>query len=294
MKYTTVALTSLIALTKFALADSQSFGLVSIRSGSSLQYSSVFPSDGVLVVGSNSGSSTSAVVTDEGYLQYDDGSYVGLSSEGQYTSTTDKSQAVTGWSIEDGELKFDGEQSFTAVSTSGTYELYNHSTSSEALGIAIVPFTKTGGRASDFAPSDSSASTSASTSASASEQSSTTVSSTAEETTTASSSATTLAPETSATSAVVAISQIGDGQIQADTATSASPVAKSTVAAVSQITDGQIQATTATSASQASKSTVAAVSQITDGQIQATQSINNGAKLGGSVGLMALAGALLL
>ena len=51
-----------------------------------------------------------------------------------------------------------------------------------------------------------------------------------------------------------AISQIGDGQIQATT--------KTTAAAVSQIGDGQIQATTNT--------TVAPVSQITDGQIQAT------------------------
>ena len=51
-----------------------------------------------------------------------------------------------------------------------------------------------------------------------------------------------------------AVSQIGDGQIQATT--------KTTAAAVSQIGDGQIQATTNT--------TVAPVSQITDGQIQAT------------------------
>ncbi|EDO15079.1 hypothetical protein Kpol_431p6 [Vanderwaltozyma polyspora DSM 70294] len=43
-----------------------------------------------------------------------------------------------------------------------------------------------------------------------------------------------------------AISQIGDGQIQAATTTTEAP--RSTVAAVSQITDGQIQATTSTHA----------------------------------------------
>ena len=70
-----------------------------------------------------------------------------------------------------------------------------------------------------------------------------------------------------------AISQIGDGQIQATTKTTAAAVSqigdgqiqattKTTAAAVSQIGDGQIQATTNT--------TVAPVSQITDGQIQAT------------------------
>ncbi|CCE63417.1 hypothetical protein TPHA_0E03270 [Tetrapisispora phaffii CBS 4417] len=67
-----------------------------------------------------------------------------------------------------------------------------------------------------------------------------------------------------------AISQIGDGQIQATTKTTTS-AAKSTAAAVSQIGDGQIQATTKTTTS-AAKSTAAAVSQIGDGQIQATTS----------------------
>ncbi|CCE61363.1 hypothetical protein TPHA_0A02820 [Tetrapisispora phaffii CBS 4417] len=70
-----------------------------------------------------------------------------------------------------------------------------------------------------------------------------------------------------------AVSQIGDGQIQATTKTTAAAVSqigdgqiqattKTTAAAVSQIGDGQIQATT--------KTTAAAVSQIGDGQIQAT------------------------
>ena len=79
---------------------------------------------------------------------------------------------------------------------------------------------------------------------------------------------------------VAAISQIGDGQIQATTKTT-KPTAKTSAPAVSQIGDGQIQATTKTSAPavsqigdgqiQATTKTVApAVSQIGDGQIQAT------------------------
>ncbi|AQZ18770.1 HSP150 (YJL159W) and PIR3 (YKL163W) [Zygosaccharomyces parabailii] len=69
-------------------------------------------------------------------------------------------------------------------------------------------------------------------------------------------------------SSAAAVSQITDGQVQATTATpSASP--KSSAAAVSQITDGQVQATTATP-SASPKSSAAAVSQITDGQVQAT------------------------
>ncbi|CCE64164.1 hypothetical protein TPHA_0G03240 [Tetrapisispora phaffii CBS 4417] len=86
-----------------------------------------------------------------------------------------------------------------------------------------------------------------------------------------------------------AVSQIGDGQVQAATAAS-------TVAAVSQITDGQIQATTA-----AAQNTVAAVSQITDGQIQATkgnatvsvQTENGAARLAVGAGAAAFAAYLL-
>ncbi|CCD22257.1 beta-1,3-glucan linked protein NDAI_0A00990 [Naumovozyma dairenensis CBS 421] len=59
-----------------------------------------------------------------------------------------------------------------------------------------------------------------------------------------------------------AVSQIGDGQIQATTKTTSKATTKTKAAAVSQINDGQIQATTKTKA--------AAVSQIGDGQIQAT------------------------
>ncbi len=63
-----------------------------------------------------------------------------------------------------------------------------------------------------------------------------------------------------------AISQIGDGQVQATTATEPTSTA---AAVVSQITDGQIQATTST---KKDASTAAVVSQIGDGQIQATTS----------------------
>ncbi|KAG7877796.1 hypothetical protein KL905_001062 [Ogataea polymorpha] len=57
------------------------------------------------------------------------------------------------------------------------------------------------------------------------------------------------------------VTQIGDGQIQATTAT---PSSTSTAAVVTQIGDGQIQATTSTA------SAAAVVTQIGDGQIQAT------------------------
>lgn len=82
-----------------------------------------------------------------------------------------------------------------------------------------------------------------------------------------------------ATTTAVVVSQISDGQIQAPTSTAVvvsqisdgqiqNPVTTSSVAVVSQISDGQIQATVTSAAK--SSSSVAVVSQISDGQIQAS------------------------
>ncbi|SCU96161.1 LAFA_0G04654g1_1 [Lachancea sp. 'fantastica'] len=70
-----------------------------------------------------------------------------------------------------------------------------------------------------------------------------------------------------------AVSQIGDGQIQASTATEST----STTHAASQITDGQVQATSnkpSSTSSSASTSSAAAASQVSDGQIQQSSSVN--------------------
>ncbi|GAV51350.1 hypothetical protein ZYGR_0AD05330 [Zygosaccharomyces rouxii] len=75
--------------------------------------------------------------------------------------------------------------------------------------------------------------------------------------------ATTATPSPSPKPSAQPISQIGDGQIQATTGT---PSAKPSAQPISQIGDGQIQATTGTS----SKPSAQPVSQIGDGQIQAT------------------------
>ena len=82
-----------------------------------------------------------------------------------------------------------------------------------------------------------------------------------------STSASVAATATASVAKRAAISQIGDGQIQAATFTSSTTLAKKTAAAVSQIGDGQIQATAKTTTA---KSTATAVSQIGDGQIQAS------------------------
>ncbi|SCW03182.1 LAFE_0G04808g1_1 [Lachancea fermentati] len=93
-------------------------------------------------------------------------------------------------------------------------------------------------------------------------------------TATAKTTSSTKASSKSAASSAAAVSQITDGQIQATTSTKATSTkaAEKTDTAVSQITDGQIQATTKASSTKAAESTETAASQISDGQIQATTS----------------------
>ncbi|KAL6947144.1 hypothetical protein ACO0QE_002016 [Hanseniaspora vineae] len=155
MKFTsTIALTSLMTFFSTCLADSESFGLISLRSTTPVHLSSVGPSDGVVVVGYQ-GNSISAVVTDEGYLKFSDGSYVVVTSDGQYTVTTDSSKATSGWSLNDGYLKINNAQSYVAVPVSNTYELYNKGSASGDISISIGAFTSGGSRAADFTPSGS-------------------------------------------------------------------------------------------------------------------------------------------
>ncbi|KAL6930405.1 beta-1,3-glucan linked protein [Hanseniaspora guilliermondii] len=138
-----------------------------------------------------------------------------------------------------------------------------------SFGIAVEPIT-TGSYASFYASSASSSATKAKRAAPISQIGDGQI-----QATTATSSTTTVAKSTAQP-----ISQIGDGQIQATTATSStSTVVKPTAQPISQIGDGQIQATTATASTTTLKpSTAQPISQIGDGQIQATTATASTAK----------------
>ncbi|SCV00297.1 LAMI_0G04126g1_1 [Lachancea mirantina] len=223
MKFTTAFTPVLLALAQTIVADSESFYPLVIHSGSSLQYATAYVDNGKLYLG-NPGSSNSLTftVTDAGKLKISDGKYAVVSSDGSITEGS-QDDGSTGFSLSDGHLEYNNAQSFVAVPSGSAYVFSTQGTASDDIGVAIRAQLASGSTASDF-PSSASQSQ----------------------------------PETSSTAA--AISQIGDGQIQAS---SASP--KSSAAAISQISDGQVQATSASP-----KSSAAAISQISDGQIQAT------------------------
>ncbi|CAI4044678.1 Cwp1p SKDI_11G1190 [Saccharomyces kudriavzevii IFO 1802] len=203
MKFSTSLSVALFALAKTAIADSEEFGLVSIRSGSDLQYLSVYSDDGTLKLGSGSSSSSSsssfgATITDDGKLKFDDGKYAVVDNDGSLKEGSE-SDAATGFSIKDGHLNYKSSDGFYAIKKDSSY-IFSSKQSDDATGIAIRPTSKTGSVVPDFAPSDSPSGSSAAQSASSTESSRT--------------SHTTLV--SSASSAVASvISQITDGQVQA-------------------------------------------------------------------------------
>ncbi|AJS53409.1 Cwp1p [Saccharomyces cerevisiae YJM1450] len=207
MKFSTALSVALFALAKMVIADSEEFGLVSIRSGSDLQYLSVYSDNGTLKLGSGSGS-FEATITDDGKLKFDDDKYAVVNEDGSFKEGSE-SDAATGFSIKDGHLNYKSSSGFYAIKDGSSY-IFSSKQSDDATGVAIRPTSKSGSVAADFSPSDSSSSSSASAS-SASASSSTKHSSSIE------SVETSTTVETSSISSPTAsvISQITDGQIQA-------------------------------------------------------------------------------
>ena len=170
---------ALLASLAISKADSQEFGLISIRSGSVLQYASVVlnidgATDGYYPVRVGGKSYDDYVVDDEGRLVANGTYYWGLipDTDGQYGATTDSANAITGFSIKDGNLASADGYAFVAVPDGTAWDLYSENAAgtngntNNNLGLALAAYT-TSGFASDFDPSESSDSTtSATTSAS--------------------------------------------------------------------------------------------------------------------------------
>ncbi|SMN18873.1 similar to Saccharomyces cerevisiae YKL096W CWP1 Cell wall mannoprotein that localizes specifically to birth scars of daughter cells [Maudiozyma saulgeensis] len=298
MQFSKLSTIALLALVQKVIADSQTFGIISIHSGSALQYASLYAKDGTLVLGSYKDPFT-MVVTDDSKLKLSDNTFAVVQSDGTIKEGSE-SDATKGFAITQGRLTLDGSSGFYGIEGQGAYTL-STKTSDGATGVALrtVDTTSpTGAVVPDFeGSSDSSAATSSAVTSSAATSSSAAAASSAVG---GAASQINDGQVQAATATKAAVSQIGDGQIQATTATKAAvsqigdgqiQATTATKAAVSQIADGQIQATTAT--------TKAAVSQIGDGQIQATASVtvqseNNAVKNVGGLGAGILAAAALL
>ncbi|QGN16589.1 cell wall protein CWP1 [Kluyveromyces marxianus] len=219
MKFSAAFTVALLSLAKFIAADSESFGLVSLRSGSPLQFSGVYAKDGALYLGSNQ--NYSGVVTDDGKLKFSDNSYAVAGDDGYLTTTTDASKATTGFAVKNGYLQLNNSEAFYGVQSGSDYKVAVKSEGSNSQSVSLSARSTNGQTVPDFTPGSSGSSSSSAAPAS-------------------SSAAPASSSEAAKTSAAP-VSQIGDGQIQATTATP-----KPTAQPVSQIGDGQIQATTGT------------------------------------------------
>ncbi|KAG0665798.1 hypothetical protein C6P45_000338 [Maudiozyma exigua] len=209
MQFSKLTSIALLALIQKVLADSQSFGVISIHSGSALQYASLYAKDGTLVLGSYQDPFT-MVVTDDSKLKFSDNKYAVVQTDGTIKEGSE-TDASTGFAISEGRLTYGGSSGFYGIEGQGAYTL-STKTADGATGVALRTVdttSSTGAVVADFSGNASGSSSKASSEAAA--------------------------PTTSA-SVGGAVSQINDGQVQATTATKAA-------AAVSQITDGQIQAT---------------------------------------------------
>lgn len=214
MKFTSAFTVTLLALAKLIVADSESFGLVSIRSGSNLQYASVYVNNDKLYVGSSS-DALSAVVTDAGKLKFNgnDSTFAVVNSDGTISEGSE-ADATDKFSIKDGHLVYNNVDGFYAIPDGSSY-IFSTQSGDNSVGIAIRATASSGQTVPDFSPSgsDSSSSSEASSSTS-SEVSSGTTTVAPTETTSEAATETSTEVQTQASS-TAAISQISDGQVQA-------------------------------------------------------------------------------
>ncbi|EDO15565.1 hypothetical protein Kpol_1042p26 [Vanderwaltozyma polyspora DSM 70294] len=152
----------LLALSQLVKGDSEQFGLISIRSGSALQYSFVYfdSDDGKFYVSASSNTTESeslveAVITDKGRLQLEDGSYVYVDEDNVLRDTDKKKSADKGFSIIDGHLAYECEENFYVVPEGGKYVLSvgEVPSNSTAIGIVLRTADTTGSKVPDFAGS---------------------------------------------------------------------------------------------------------------------------------------------
>ena len=278
-----IALLASLAISK---ADSQEFGIISIRSGSALQYAGITlnidgATDGYYPVRVGGRSYETYVVDDEGRLVANSTYYWGLipDTDGQYGATTDSANAITGFSIKDGNLASADGYAFVAVPDGTAWDLYSENAvgtngnTNNNLGLALAAYT-TSGFASDFEPSVSTDSSSSNTTSSETSSTyETTTLAPSENTTTTISSAT-----DSSSSASTSATVVGTSSIVADFDSSSSV---STTANATQTTATSTASSTATSSS---NTTTNSTSSATTTNSKNAANINNK----GSISLLAM------
>lgn len=151
MKFSITFPVALLSFAKFIVADSESFGFVSIRSGSSLQYAYAYVVDNSLMLGSpGSDKGISGVVTDAGTVKLSDGSFIVVASDGAIKAGSE-TDATAGFSIQNGALDYENSSGFYAIPEGSAY-IFSTASSSDATGVLIKAMSTSGQSVPDFNP----------------------------------------------------------------------------------------------------------------------------------------------
>ncbi|VVT55379.1 uncharacterized protein SAPINGB_P004567 [Magnusiomyces paraingens] len=171
MKFSAIAFAAIVALVEAAVPAGTKFGLVSIRSGSPVQYASAsLNSDNQVVLGATVSSSDdylTAVNVGDGSLSIEGTDlYLGLNSDKALVATSTPSKIFS--FSDDRYLAIDGSDAITAVSESSYYSVYAGAVTTDktTYGIALlITSAVTGSSSSSAAASSAAASSSAATTA---------------------------------------------------------------------------------------------------------------------------------
>ncbi|CDH15982.1 related to CWP1-Cell wall mannoprotein [Zygosaccharomyces bailii ISA1307] len=150
MQFSTLFLTALASMQAVYCESSEQFGLLTIRSGSNLQYASVYAEGDTLYFGS-SNDALDAEVTDCGLLKLSDQKYAYIDKDGTVKQGC-SDDASSGFAIKNGHLAFNDSEGFFAVPTDGKYKVSEKSVDS-AVGVAIrAQSLKGGNTVPDYTP----------------------------------------------------------------------------------------------------------------------------------------------
>lgn len=116
------------------LADSEKFGMLVVRSGSPLQNFGIYSENGYLYLGKGN-RSLSAVVTDCGFLRFDNGRYAVVQRRGLIKEGT-KHEATGAFAVKNGHLTVFNSGAFEAIPKGEKY-LFSTKATSSSLGLVI-------------------------------------------------------------------------------------------------------------------------------------------------------------
>lgn len=158
MQFRTILAAALFSFSQLVLADSEEFGIMSLRSTSAAHLLFLKENGDKLEFGS--GDSLTATITDEGKLKFTDGKYAVAQDDGTF-KTGSESEGSTGFAISKSYFTFKGSEAFYAIPDGSSFAMSSKS-ADNAISIAVSARSKNGQAIAEYTPSDVSKSNAAS------------------------------------------------------------------------------------------------------------------------------------